>query len=245
MEIIHELLGYKRIKIIQNEEMFRFSIDSILLANFVSVNNKTKRIIDLGCGNGPIPLFLTLKTKSKIYGIEIQDEVAKLAQKSVALNKFESQIEIINNDLKEIYKYKDFVNSFNIVVSNPPYFKYIPTSKLNKNDFLTIARHEVKAKLNDIINESKKLLVDGGSLYLIHRVERLDEILIKLRAENFSVKEMQFIYPKTGKNALLVMINAKKNRNPGLKILQPIYVYCENGEYTNTVKKIFNFNNPK
>jgi len=242
MEQIHELLGYERIKIIQNKEMFAFSLDSILLANFVTVNKKVKRIIDLGCGNGPIPLFLTIKTKAEIIGVEIQEKVADMAQRSVALNNFDSQIKILNADIKDIYKYADFVNSFNIVISNPPYFKTYEKSNYNKNDFLTIARHEIKINLREIINEAKKLLVDGGSLFLIHRVERLDEVLETLKKENFVVKAMQFVYPKKGKEGLLVMFNAKKNGNPGLKVLEPIYVYNENGEYTDSVRKIFNFN---
>lgn len=241
MEAIHELLGYENIKIIQNEDMFCFSLDSILLANFVQVNFKTKRIIDLGCGNGPIPLFLTLKTKAKIYGVEIQPEVASLAQRSVALNHFEDQIEIINADFKDIYK-RDFANIFDIVISNPPYFKFIPTNNVNKNDYLTIARHEVMANLDDVVSEAKKLLIDGGTLYLVHRTERLEEIILTLNKHNFQIKRLQFVYSKTtSKDALTVLIEAKKNRNSGLKVIEPLYVYHENGEYTQEIKKIFNF----
>ncbi|HEY8444864.1 MAG TPA: tRNA1(Val) (adenine(37)-N6)-methyltransferase [Bacilli bacterium] len=245
MEQIHELLGYKNIKIIQNEDMFKFSLDSMLLAYFVNVSYKTKKIIDLGCGNGPIPLFLTLKTKAKIIGVEIQEEVADMAKRSVELNNLSSQIEIINADLKNIYRYRDFANTFDIVVSNPPFFKYHENSNINKNDYLTIARHEVKAKLSDIINEAKKLLIDGGSLYMIHRAERLDEIFMELKKENFTVKNLQFVYPKmTSKEAMSVLIDAKKNRNPGLKVKEPLYIYQDNDEYTDTIKKIFNFNKP-
>ena len=121
-EQIHELLGYENIKIIQNDDMFSFSLDSMLLANFIDTIG-AKRIIDLGTGNGPIPLFLTLKTKASIIGVEIQEEVANLAKRSVELNHFENQIEILNDDLKDIYK-KVGANSFDIVSSNPPYFPY-------------------------------------------------------------------------------------------------------------------------
>ncbi|HHU56441.1 MAG TPA: tRNA1(Val) (adenine(37)-N6)-methyltransferase [Acholeplasmataceae bacterium] len=242
MEQIHELLGYKNIKIIQNEDMFKFSLDSILLAHFVTPNYKTKKIIDLGCGNAPIPLFLTLKTKAKIYGVEIQEIAADMAKRSVELNNLQSQIEILNADLKNIYRMPSFANTFDIVVSNPPYFKYNRNSNINKNDFLTIARHEVKVKLKDIIEEAKKLLIDGGSLYLVHRAERLEDIILSLKEENFAVKMLQFVYSKpSSQEALLVLVNAKKNRNPGLKVREPLYVYEENGEYTETVKKIFNF----
>lgn len=241
MESIHELLGYENIKIIQNDDMFRFSLDSILLAHFVQVNYNTKRIIDLGCGNAPIPLFLTLKTKAKIYGIEIQKEVASIAFRSVKLNNFEDQIEIVNADFKGIYK-QNFANSFDIVISNPPYFKYYPTNHVNKNDYLTIARHEVMANLDDVVGEARKLLIDGGALYLVHRTERLAEIISTLEKYNFQVKRMQFIYSKVKSNeSLTVLIEAKKNRNIGLKVMKPMYIYNENDEYTEEVKKIFNF----
>ena len=169
MKQIHELLGYKNIKIIQDDEMFSFSVDSMLLADFIKTTTKTKHIIDLCCGNAPIPLFLTLKTNAKITGIEIQKDVYELAQESIKLNNFEDQIEIINDDLINIYQ-KIGANKYDIVSCNPPYFKYIETSNINKNDYLTIARHEVKATLEDIVIESKKLLVDGGYLYMVHRV---------------------------------------------------------------------------
>ena len=133
MELIHELLGYKHIKIIQGEEKFRFSLDSTLLANFVKIKKHTKKIIDLGTGNAPIPLFLTLKTDANITGVEIQKEVYELAKKSVEINNFQNQIEIINADIKDIYKVVG-ANQFDIVISNPPYFKYTPTSNINKND---------------------------------------------------------------------------------------------------------------
>ena len=178
-EKIHELLGYENIKIIQKDDVFSFSLDSMLLANFIDAN-KAQKIIDLGTGNAPIPLFLTLKTNAKIYGIEIQEEPFDLAQRSVELNHLENQITIIKDDLKGIYK-KLGANTFDIVCSNPPYFKVSDTSIINKNDTLTIARHEVKANVNDIIEEASKLLVDGGKLYIIHRIERMPEI-IKLPA---------------------------------------------------------------
>ncbi len=244
MELIHELLGYQNIKIIQNDDMFSFSLDSMLLADFVKTSAKTKNIIELGCGNAPICLFLTMKTKARIVGVEIQEEVASLAKRSVEMNHFENQIEIINADLNGIYK-RGFANTFDIVISNPPYFKLLPTSNLNKNDFLTIARHEVKANLEGIVDEARKLLVDGGSLFMVHRVERLDEIFLTLKNYKFSPKTIKFIYTKVSSdNALLILIEAKKNRNAGLKVLKPIYCYNDTGEYTDEVKKIFNFNKP-
>ena len=238
-EMLHELLGYDYIKIIQNDDMFSFSIDSMLLANFVETNKKTKNIIDLGCGNGPIPLYLTLKTDAHIDGIEIQSDVFDMAKRSVEINGFEKQITIINDDLKDIYK-KVGANKYDIVTSNPPYFKYVPTSNINKNDYLTIARHEVKAKLEDIVVEAKRLLVDGGSFCLVHRAERLSEINSVIVNNCFNIKRIRFVYPKVDAcEALLVLIEAKKNSNSGLKVLPPLYIYDKDGEYTQELKETF------
>lgn len=241
MKQIHELLGYKNIKIIQDTEMFSFSVDSMLLADFIKTSYNTKNIIDLCSGNAPIPLFLTLKTKALITGIEIQKEVYDLAVESVKLNNFENQITIINDDLKEIHK-KIGANKFDIVSCNPPYFKYIESSNVNKNDYLTIARHEVKATLEDIIIESKKLLVDGGYLYMVHRCDRFSEICEVFTKNCLQIKTLRFVYSKlNSKEALFVLIEARKNRNPGTKILPPLYIYNESNEYTDEVKEIFNF----
>lgn len=241
MKQIHELLGYKNIKIIQDDEMFSFSVDSMLLADFIKPTYKTKNIIDLCTGNGPIPLFLTLKTDAKIVGVEIQKEVYDMAVESAQLNHFENQITYLNDDLKNIYK-KIGANSFDIVSVNPPYFKYEESSNVNKNDYLTIARHEVKATLEDIVIEAKKLLVDGGSFYMVHRSERLPEIITTISNNCFAIKTMRFVYSKIDSTeSLFVLIEARKNKNAGCKILQPLYIYDENNNYSEEVLKIFKF----
>lgn len=240
MEKIHELLGYERIKIFQNDEMFSFSLDSMLLADFIDCKG-CKNIIDLGCGNGPIPLFLTLKTDSLIKGIEIQKDVYELAVKSVKINNFENQIEIINDDLKGIYK-KVGANKFDVVSSNPPYFKYQESSFINKNDYLTIARHEVMATLDDIVSEAKKLLVDGGRFYMVHRVNRLADVITSLEKNRFGIKKIKMIYPKeTDEDALSFLIEARKNKPSDIKVLKPVIVLDKDGNYTREVREIFNF----
>ena len=221
--------------------MFSFSTDSMQLAYFVECKAKTQRIIDLGCGNAPIPLFLTMKTKAHIIGVDIQEKVCQMAIDSVKLNHFEDQIEIINADIKDIYKIVG-TNCFDIVTCNPPYFKYLETSNINKNDYLTIARHEVKINLEDIIVEAKKLLNEKGSLYLVHRVERFTEIISLLNKHKFEAKRIRFMYPKVdSKEALLVLIEARNNANTGLKIMPPFYMYDKDGEYTKEALEMFNY----
>lgn len=241
MEEIDELLGYEGIKIIQNKEMFNFSCDSMILAYFININYKTKKIIDLGCGNAPIPLYLTLKTDAKIIGVDIQKEICDIALRSVKLNNLDNQISIINADIKNIYKTVG-TNCFDIVTCNPPYFKYQESSNINKNEYLTIARHEILITLDDIVSEAKKLLNEGGSLYMVHRSERLSDIISVLNKYNFEIKRLQFMYPKTNsEEALLVLIDAKNNAKSSMRILQPFYMYKENGEYSDQYRQVFNY----
>ena len=236
---LHELLGYENIKIYQKDKNFKFSLDSMLLADFIKPKEKDI-IVDLGTGNGPIPLFLTLKTKSKIYGVEIQEEICELFVKSIEINGFEKQIIPVNKNLKGVYKTIG-ANKFNIVCSNPPYFKYKEGSNVNKSRELTIARHEVLVCLEDIVKEATKLLVDGGSFYLVHRTFRLSEVLLLLKENNFGVKRLKFIYPKIESDALIFLLEAKKNRKDDVVVERPLVVHNEDGKYTDEVLKIFNF----
>ena len=147
-EIINDLLGYEGLKIIQRPDVFNFSLDSTILADFVTIKLKDKKIIDLGCGNGYIPIFLTLRTNASIYGVEIQEEIYDLAKRSVTLNNLDDKITIINEDMKKVHEILG-TSTFDVVVSNPPYFKYQDSSNINKNEYLTIARHEVKVTLDE------------------------------------------------------------------------------------------------
>lgn len=238
-EVIHDLLGYDGIKIIQRPDMFNFSLDSTLLADFVIPLAKTKKILDLGTGNAPIPLFLSMKTKAKIIGVEIQKDVYDLAVRTIKLNKLENQITILNDDIKGIHK--KFENSeFDLITCNPPFFKYKESSHINKHEYKTIARHEVFITLEEIIIEAKRLLTTKGSLVMVHRTERLIEIINLLSKHKFSVKRLRLVYSKHGEESNMVLIDASNNGLPGLKILEPLYVH-ENDSYTEEVLEIFNF----
>jgi len=238
-EVIHDLLGYDGIKIIQRPDMFNFSLDSTLLADFVIPRTKTKKILDLGTGNAPIPLFLSMKTNAKIIGIEIQKDVYNLAKRTIELNNLEDQITILNEDIKGLHK--KFKNGeFDIITCNPPFFKYKDSSHTNKDDYKTIARHEVLITLEEIIIESKRLLTSKGSLVMVHRTERLIEIVNLLTKHKFAVKRLRLVYPKVGQESNMVLIEASNNGLPGLKILEPLYVH-EKDKYTPEVMKIFNF----
>ena len=238
MEVVNYLLGYKNLKIVQNTDMFNFSLDSVLLPNFVTLNKNTAKILDIGCGNAPIPLILSTKTSAKIIGVEIQKDVYELALKTVKMNDLEKQIEIINDDINNIYTYFE-TESFDTVVCNPPYFKVATTPNLNTIEYKTIARHEIKLNLAQIINISKKVLKNNGNIAMVHRPERLSDIITIMRKNNIEPKRIRFVYPKETKEANILLIEGVKNGRPGLKILPPLYSHCENGEYSKQIKKYF------
>lgn len=245
MEMIHDLLGYDNLKIIQKEGMFAFSLDSMLLADFVITKKTTQNIIDLGCGNAPIPLYLTLKTPSPIIGVELQQEAYDLALRSVALNNLQSQITIMQADILNIHKLLG-ANTFDIVTCNPPYFKYHQSSRTNQSDFLTIARHEVKITLENIIEEAMKLLRTKGSLYMVHRCERLADVVSLLEKDRFGLKRMRFVYPRVDSlSALLFLFEAKQNQKHDVVIEPPLFVLNANETYTDEALSIFNFKKPK
>ena len=238
MEVINYLLGYKNLKIVQNTDMFNFSLDSVLLPNFVTLKKNTAKILDIGCGNAPIPLILATKTSAKIIGVEIQKDVYELALKTVKMNDLEKQIEIINDDINNIYTYFE-TESFDTVVCNPPYFKVATTPNLNTIEYKTIARHEIKLNLEQIINIAKKVLKNNGNIAMVHRPERLSDIITIMRKNNIEPKRIRFVYPKETKEANILLIEGVKNGRPGLKILPPLYSHCENGEYSKQIKKYF------
>ena len=238
MKVINYLLGYKDLKIVQDNEMFNFSLDSVLLPNFVTLNKKIDRILDIGCGNAPIPLILSTKTNAKITGVEIQKEVYDLALESVNINKKENQRNIINKDINDYYKEIE-TDSFDVITCNPPFFKYIETSNINKNDYKTIARHEIKLNLNQLFSIAKKLLKNNGVIAIVHRPERFVEVVEEMKKNNIEPKRVQFVYPKKNMEANIMLIEGSKNGKPGLKILPPIYSHKDNGEYTEDVKKYF------
>lgn len=238
-EVIHDLLGYDGLKIIQRPDMFNFSLDSTLLANFVNPLTKTKKIMDLGTGNAPIPLFLSLKTNAHITGVEIQEASYDLAKRSVELNNLQNQITIIHDNIKGLSK--KYENSeFDIITCNPPFFKFKETSNTNKNDYKTIARHEVLITLEEIIIEAKRLLKTKGSFCMVHRTERIEEIITLLNKHKFTIKRLQFVYPKKGTDSYTVLVDASNNGNTGLKLLEPLYVHTGDS-YSDEILKIFRF----
>ena len=242
MIVLNELLGYKKYVIYQDTDMFSFSTDSLLLASFATVNKKIKSVVDFCSGNFPIPMYLTLRCDAKIKGIEIQEDAIKLAKMSIKENGLEQQIEAICDNVIDIHE--RIGHSFaDLVLCNPPFFKVCEDSNLNSKEAFTIARHEVLITLEDVIKEASIILKDGGYFAMVHRPERLSEILILLKQYYLEPARLQFVYPKMGKNANHILIEARKgaHKNANLQILSPLFVYDENNKWTNDILKIYNY----
>lgn len=241
VEVINDLLGYPGLKIIQRPDMFNFSLDSTILAYYVTINKRCKNIIDLGCGNGYVPIFLSLRTTSHIDAVEIQEEAYDLAKRSVSLNNLDNQISIYLDDLNNIYE-KLGSQKYDVVTSNPPFFKYDDSSNINESVFKTIARHEVLTNLDKVVFSASKLLKDGGTFAIVHRASRLLDIIETFRKYHIEPKRILFVYPKTAKDALSVFVEGIKSlKTGGLKILPPLYVNDEYDQYTQDILKIFNY----
>lgn len=235
---INDLVYFKDIKIVQDKDYFNFSLDSILLPNFVEITRRTKKILDMCTGNAPIPLILSMKTDAKIYGVELQKEVYDLAKETIKINNLENQIELINDNIKNLKKIFD-TETFDIITCNPPYFKKKDDSIINENKIKSIARHEIEMKLEDVMIISKALLKNEGSLVLVHRTDRLIEIIELMKKHNIEPKRMRLIYPKVNMESNLVLIDGRKNGKEGLKILPPLYIHNDDNSYTSEVLEMF------
>ena len=237
--VCNELLGRPLLKIYQDTDAFNFSIDSMLLASFATITKRVNKICDLCTGNAPIPLYLSLRTKAQIKGVEVQKESFDLANKSIIENKLDNQIEVINDNLINIHE-KLGKNVFDLVTCNPPFFK-IGDHNINPNDKKAIARHEILANLDDIVKEVSILLNSKGTFSMVHRPTRLIEIIDTFRKYKIEPKRLQFIYPKENAECNHILIEGVKDGAPGLKVLNPIYVYQNDGKWTKEILKIYNF----
>jgi len=231
-------LEYKGLKIIQNPEGFCFGIDSVLLSDFAKKIKKTSKVVDLGTGTGIIATLLCGKTKlSKVIGVEVQKEVCDMAKRSIKLNNLEDKFEVLNKnikDLKDIYQQGDF----DVVVTNPPY-KKMNTGLQNEKEKKIISRHEVKANLEDFIEVTRYLLKDKGEFYMVHRPDRLVDIMSVMRQKKIEPKQIRFVCPSKEKSPNLVLIKGIKNGGKFLKVEKDLYVYNTDGSYTEEVLEIY------
>lgn len=233
-----EDLQFKNLKIIQNKKGFCFGIDSILLSDFAKSIKKDTRVLDLGTGTGIIATLLCEKTELKeMIGVEIQREVCEMAKKSIRLNKLENKFKIINED---ILKLSDILekSTFDAIVTNPPYQKR-GTGMKNEEEKKIISRHETTATLEDFIRVSSDFIKDKGEFYMVHRPDRIVDILNLMRQYKIEPKIMRFVYSYVNSEPKLVLIKGIKNAKPFLKVQKNLYIYAENGEYTEEINEIY------
>lgn len=241
MKVRNRLLNFSDNIIYQDNDYFAFSLDSVLLANFVTIKLSDKKIVDFCSGNAPIPMLMSFRTKARIFGVELQKEVFSLGYDSIKENGMDKQIELINDDIKNVSKFIE-AESMDVVTCNPPYFKYQDNSLVNDNDVKTIARHEVKLDLEDVMNSCKYVLKNGGTFAMVHRPERMIEIINLMQKYAIEPKKLRLVYPKVGKEANILLIEGIKNGKTGLKVMSPLYTHNEDGSYVDEIKMMFGGN---
>ena len=231
-------LEFNNLKIIQNKDGFCFGIDSVLLSDFAKVLPNNATALDLGTGTGILGILLCGKTNlSKIYGIEIQKDVADMAKRSIELNNLTNKFEIINDDIKNLSNH--FQNdSFDAIISNPPYKKDNCGIK-NESETKLISRHEITASLEDFISISSKLLKNNCSLYMVHRPERLSDLFYLLKKYKLEPKKLRIVQSYYDSKPKLILVKATKNAKSFLNIEKPLIIYNKDGSYTDEIYEIY------
>ena len=225
--------------IIQRKRAFCFGMDAVLLSGFAVVK-KGERVLDLGTGTGIIPILLTAKTEGEHFtGLEIQEESADMARRSVRYNHLEDKVEIVTGDIVEAGGLFALA-SFDVVTSNPPYMNDAHGLK-NPGDAKAIARHEVKCTLEDVVREGAKVLKPGGRMYMVHRPHRLIEIFGTMKQYKLEPKRMKMVHPFKDKDANMVLIEAVRGGGAWMKVEAPVIVYKEPGVYTDEIYSIYGY----
>ena len=230
-------LQLKELQLIQKKDGFKFGIDAVLLSDFAQIKKKHE-VMDLCTGTGIIPFLIYGKYNPKsVYGLEIQEEMVDMANRSVKLNSLEEKVSFINEDLKNI-EYLKKLKKFDVITVNPPY-KLNNAGIINPNDKLAIARHEILCNLEDVIYAARILLKDNGRLFMIHRPERLADIFTLMRKYKIEPKRVKMIHPKIGKAPNIVLVEGQRDGGAYLKWDAPLYVYDESGKYTKEIDSIY------
>jgi tRNA1(Val) A37 N6-methylase TrmN6 len=238
MKVWNNVLGYD-LKIIQDTHMFKFSIDSILLARFVDpTKSKVRKICDFGTNNAIIPLILSEICDVDIDAVEIQKEAFDVAVENVQHNQRDKQITVFNDDIKEFVKSRN--NMYDLILCNPPFFKVHEKTKVRKlSEFVVNARHEKLVTLDEVVRAAAIGCKHKGKFVMIHIAERFNEVFETLLKHNFVVKRIRFVHSHLDEEAKKIIIESDFMGNPGMTILPPLIAHEKDGEYTDEVKKLF------
>ena len=234
-------LGLGKLRMIQQQEIFKFTVDPLLLAAFLPIRPQ-ELVLDLGTGTGVLPLWLTgYRGVKRVVGLELQPEVAALARQNVVLNELETEIQIITGDLRALPQ--ELVDRrFDWVLSNPPYWK--ASSHLHSaSPVLARAKFELTCTLEEVIAAAARLCRSGGRVGFVHLPERLTDLLALMRAERLEPKRLCLVYPKPGTAPHRLLIEGKKNSRPGLKVLKPFYIHDQNGDFSTEMMAVYHGQN--
>lgn len=224
------------LRIIQNDAVFSFSTDALLLGHFTEVR-KRDRILDMCAGNGVIPLLLSDKGNNVITGVEIQPQLVNMAVRSVQYNHLEDRITMVEMDINALIQAYSPAQ-FDLITCNPPYFKANQTNQ-HQLEAHKIARHEIYCTLDDCLRVSNHLLKEGGRVVMVHRAERMLDLFVSMRHYRIEPKRLHMIFSKPGKAAQTIVVEGRKGGRQGLDIAPPFYIYDEQGDYTPEMKEIY------
>ncbi|MDT1079990.1 tRNA1(Val) (adenine(37)-N6)-methyltransferase [Staphylococcus pseudintermedius] len=224
------------LRIIQNDAVFSFSTDALLLGHFTEVR-KRDRILDMCAGNGVIPLLLSDKGNNVITGVEIQPQLVNMAVRSVQYNHLEDRITMVEMDINALIQAYSPAQ-FDLITCNPPYFKANQTNQ-HQLEAHKIARHEIYCTLDDCLRVSNHLLKEGGRVVMVHRAERMLDLFESMRHYRIEPKRLHVIFSKPGKAAQTIVVEGRKGGRQGLDIAPPFYIYDEQGDYTPEMKEIY------
>lgn len=223
--------------LIQKNNAFRFGVDAVLLADFVEAK-RTDEILEMGTGTGIIPILLHAKKQPKsITALEIQTDMAEMARRSIQYNHLSETIEVLNMDLKEAAA-KLGKARYDCVVTNPPYVKKEGGIN-NPEETKAIARFEIACTLSDVVNTAKELLKSGGKLFMVHRADRLVDIIYEMRNAGLEPKRLRFVHSNINKRPHLILIEGTRGGRPELRLMDPLYIYDDKGEYTEEIHRIY------
>ena len=236
MKVLNDILGYKGLKLYQDPDCFCFSLDSVVLANYCKIRKRDANIVEFCSGNGVVSIIMSRRTNANIVGIEIQKKLYDMANESLDYNNLNDRITFINDDIKNFVKDKD--NYVDLIVCNPPYFKYDESNKINDSIEKQIARHELCINIDEICSCASKILKDNGKLCIVHRSDRFIDVYDAIKKYRIEPKRIKFIYNNEDSQAEMFLIEGQKNAGTGLIIDKPLLVRNLDGSYSDEYKKL-------
>ena len=236
MKVLNDKLGYKGLKLYQDPDCFCFSLDSVVLANYCKIRKRDANIVEFCSGNGVVSIIMSRRTNANIVGIEIQKKLYDMANESLDYNNLNDRITFINDDIKNFVKDKD--NYVDLIVCNPPYFKYDESNKINDSIEKQIARHELCINIDEICSCASKILKDNGKLCIVHRSDRFIDVYDAMKKYRIEPKRIKFIYNNEDSQAEMFLIEGQKNAGTGLIIDKPLLVRNLDGSYSDEYKKL-------